>query len=538
MSFNYSNGANASAEQGRGPLLKLSSAAALEAMAQGNDRVKWPDTRNKDMRLTGRAQVTSNPSFTIHPGDKVFTVGSCFARNVERRLREVGFDTPMAGVETQKVLAELGLDQSVLNKFNEATIRAELEWALEGTVPDEDLVLLPLPGGGRHDLFLNQRRRPMPLDQARRVRQMINDRFSRVAESRIFVITLGLAEAWFDNRSGWYVNQIPPLAALEAEPDRFSFHVMSYDQILGDLEAIHRVLTKHGHPDLRMLITVSPVPLRMTFRNDDVMTANSYSKSVLRTAAEAFTLAHENVDYFPSYEIVTLSDRSLAYEADNRHVQTPLVSTIVDDFIHEYMNGDSPRESVTSKQKVKVPASALALDVSPADADIASAKQHLRAGEFAAAAASFKKALDGYADQRCRLSKPQLMARYGYCLLQAGAREPGIEQTRLAAKEGGSDASVLLRCIDSFLIAGERPAAAQLIERLDKLEPGSPAAELRRGRIKMLEGDHASARASFERLLSAAGTDAASKQTAERWLSRLARKKTKKTPQHETASAT
>ena len=80
-------------------------------------------------------------------------------------------------------------------------------------------------------------------------------------------------------------------------------------EILEELEAIHALLSAHCLPDFKMLATVSPVPLQATFRPEDVMTANAYSKAVQRAALEAFVLRHNNVDYFPSFETVTLTDR-------------------------------------------------------------------------------------------------------------------------------------------------------------------------------------------------------------------------------------
>ena len=71
-----------------------------------------------------------------------------------------------------------------------------------------------------------------------------------------------------------------------------------------------------------MLISVSPVPLKnVTFTGQDALTANTYSKSALRAASEEFVAGHEDVDYFPSYKIVTLTDRSAAFVEDNMHSQ-------------------------------------------------------------------------------------------------------------------------------------------------------------------------------------------------------------------------
>ena len=46
---------------------------------------------------------------------------------------------------------------------------------------------------------------------------------------------------------------------------------------------------------------------KRTFTDHDVITANMYSKSVLRTVAGGVAAANRNVDYFPSYESVMLT---------------------------------------------------------------------------------------------------------------------------------------------------------------------------------------------------------------------------------------
>jgi Tfp pilus assembly protein PilF len=67
------------------------------------------------------------------------------------------------------------------------------------------------------------------------------------------------------------------------------------------------------------------VALSTTFTGGDALVANSYMKSVLRAAVEAFVRAHAGVDYFPSYEAVVLSERDYAWRADQAHVSDEMV---------------------------------------------------------------------------------------------------------------------------------------------------------------------------------------------------------------------
>ncbi len=59
------------------------------------------------------------------------------------------------------------------------------------------------------------------------------------------------------------------------------------------------------NPGIRMVCTVSPVPLDVSFgRGLGVIPNNAYSKAVLMTGVRAFCSAAKGVSYFPSYELV------------------------------------------------------------------------------------------------------------------------------------------------------------------------------------------------------------------------------------------
>jgi hypothetical protein len=74
-----------------------------------------------------------------------------------------------------------------------------------------------------------------------------------------------------------------------------------------------------------------------TFSTMDVVLANTYAKSLLRTVAQEWAAAHDNVDYFPSYEIVQNSDRAAVWEPDLRHVKGAGAQHIMDLFLRHYL---------------------------------------------------------------------------------------------------------------------------------------------------------------------------------------------------------
>jgi len=152
----------------------------------------------------------------------------------------------------------------------------------------------------------------------------------------VVIITLGLAEVWRDKIANIFLNHTPIPEAIRSHPDRYEFHITNFAQNLSNLERIHTLLSQFGHPDVQVVVTVSPVPLMATFSGEDVVIANTYSKSMLRTVAQEWAVAHKNVHYFPSYEIVQNSHRLVTWEEDLRHVRAEVANHIMRLFLRHY----------------------------------------------------------------------------------------------------------------------------------------------------------------------------------------------------------
>ena len=115
-------------------------------------------------------------------------------------------------------------------------------------------------------------------------------------------------------------------------------------EVIQDLFAAIDFMTARN-PALRILLTVSPVPLIATFEPQHVLVATTYSKSVLRVAAQAATDRYAHVDYFPSYEIITASfSRGAYFAADLREVEAAGVSHAMRCFFRNYLQQPSGPE--------------------------------------------------------------------------------------------------------------------------------------------------------------------------------------------------
>lgn len=286
--------------------------------------------------------VSHEPKFTIAPDDRFFCIGSCFARNVEEHLMYNGVT-----VLSRKIICpveEWGGPRinGFVNKFTTFSMLNELEWLAQRPVIDADL--FENAGEGWRDLQLSIGTPPVTLERAiERRAYLIDDYFARLRLADVVVLTLGLNEAWFDTRTGRYLNEAPSPASVRRQPERYRLEITDVRQNSEALEQIHRHL-RHLNPKIRIVITVSPVPMFATFSGRDVFVANMYSKTVLRVVAEEFAASHPLVDYFPSYDMVSLAPRELAFAADCLHVTDLAVGQVISQFLRAYTG----REPVAS----------------------------------------------------------------------------------------------------------------------------------------------------------------------------------------------
>ncbi len=279
------------------------------------------------------------PKFKIQRDDKLFAIGSCFARGIEAALLARKMDVLSAAPEfasfqpASKLTTALGYT----NKYNTYSIYNELRWALEpkATFPADSVV--DVGDGLYYDPHTNPALELTNLDETLRRRSIVREVNARTRQCRVVIITLGLVEVWRDVVADTFINTTPIPEAFRHHPNRYEFRVTSFSDNLDNLEKIHALLMAFGHQQLQIIVTVSPVPLMATFSEEDVVVANTYSKSLLRTAAQEWAFAHDNVHYFPSYEIVQNSERSTTWLEDLRHVQGKTVHHIMDFFLRYYI---------------------------------------------------------------------------------------------------------------------------------------------------------------------------------------------------------
>lgn len=276
------------------------------------------------------------PGFRIRRDERLFAIGSCFARNIENHMLAGGYDVRSQHIAIPGFEYQPPQSSAILNKFTTHSMLNELYWALdpERAFPADSLV--EETPGGWVDLQVVGEVSPAPRDTVLARRPYVREVFQRVRDCHVVVMTLGLVEAWFDRELGLYLNRAPGYRTVKRHKGRFELRLLDHRANLDALEGMHALLRRFGRSDLRLVVTVSPVPLSETFTGRDVLVANTYSKSTLRAAAEDFARAHAGVDYYPSYESVMLSDRRVAFQDDLHHVTNALVDLNVRRFLAQY----------------------------------------------------------------------------------------------------------------------------------------------------------------------------------------------------------
>ena len=262
--------------------------------------------------------------YRIGKTDRIATAGSCFAQHLARYLRNAGLSflvTETAHPITPPELAEqYGYALFTARYGNIYTARQLLQLfqrAYGHFLPKEDS--WQEPDGRYTDPF----RPRIQADRYQTLEEYRADREHHFAcvrrafeELDIFVFTLGLTECWLSRDDGAAYPICPGTAGGEFDPAKYEFMNFDVAAVTSDLEQFVSLL--HSvNPRAKVILTVSPVPLVATAEDRHVLVSTTYSKSVLRVAADAACRRGQGVTYFPAYEIVTGSFSRGAYFADD-----------------------------------------------------------------------------------------------------------------------------------------------------------------------------------------------------------------------------
>ncbi len=283
------------------------------------------------------------------------TAGSCFAQHVGRALKQHDFNVidtePLPADIPDAVALKFGYRMYSARYGNIYTARqlVQLLDEVEGTFRPAHPVW---HRGNRHFDAMRPNVEPDGLDNAELVlehRRLHLENTARAFDSaNLFIFTFGLTEAWVHTGTQTVYPTAPGTFATIETPEEITFHNFSYSETLADFEEF-RTRMKTRNQDMRFLVTTSPVPLTATASGEHVEVATCYSKSVLRAVCGALYQKYDDVDYFPSYEVITsLNNRGVYFENNKRSVSKAGVRAAMDLFLTAHL-GEMPGSTLQKK---------------------------------------------------------------------------------------------------------------------------------------------------------------------------------------------
>ena len=298
-----------------------------------------PNTRLGRFVETRALTLSRRP--ILRPDDLVFTMGSCFAREIRAALKareiSVGPAFERVEIDMKRWFVDELPDDPHLNYYNTFTILQEFQ-RISGTwrQDDEDYWEVRRGPAGLKLKFQDPYKRLTFARSPELLREIVgrlNDQIEIAARSaRVFLFTFGIAEVFRKHDNGLIACQKPAYLGGGGSEET-ELHTSSVSENLANLEAL-RGLIKSLNPNAHIVVTVSPVPLERTFSGRDIMVANTEGKSILRAAAGEFARTHpDDVTYFPAYEMVTGIGEKAFDSKDLRHVSPKIVHAIMRAFL-------------------------------------------------------------------------------------------------------------------------------------------------------------------------------------------------------------
>ena len=280
--------------------------------------------------------------FEISDRCRIATAGSCFAQHLHRALRQHGYRVldlepappGLAIADRQR----FGYDLYSARYGNVYSVRQLLQLAREAAglwTPAN----LCWPRGEHWIDALRPGVEPEGLETAEEVLAHRAQHLERVRQLLeqfdLFVFTLGLTETWQHRASGTVYPLAPGTQGGVFDPAVHGFHNSRHGEVLEDLHQLMQVLAevRQGR-SFRLLLTVSPVPLTATASGEHVLAATVRSKATLRSAVAEFCDQHDQVAYFPSYELIHHPNRSdAAFAPNKRSIEAAAVQQVMRVFL-------------------------------------------------------------------------------------------------------------------------------------------------------------------------------------------------------------
>ncbi|MCK0071136.1 GSCFA domain-containing protein [Kordiimonas laminariae] len=269
------------------------------------------------------------PKFKIEKHHKISTAGSCFAQHIGRALKKNGYQW----LDSEPAPSGYSAEEARVDNYGIFTFRTGniytvtllkqwVEWAISRQKPDE-LEIWEEESGRFVDPF-RPNITPDGFECKEDLYKAREGTFSAIRETLkqtdVFIFTLGLTEAWINKETGLVYPMCPGSIGGAFDENKHEFVNYQYPEIRPVLREVMAMI-KGVNPDIRFLLTVSPVPLTATASGNHILPATIHSKSVLRAVAGDMCGHRKDIDYFPSFEIISAFPfKGMFYQPNQRNV--------------------------------------------------------------------------------------------------------------------------------------------------------------------------------------------------------------------------
>lgn len=294
-------------------LLRLEASILLDQKSHKKENRKmlsrWPILTSEigDYRFAIENHVASGfePKFHLSKQSSLLTLGSCFATSLADSLTRNGYNASHLrfSEEVNSTLANLAL----------------LEWIAD--TGDQD-----------HNAYFDSNSSPEKKHYFR----------ESFGSCDVIILTIGVAPCFFATDTGKLILDLG--GNDNAWSQNKTLRTTTVQENVAALDAILKTIEKIN-PSANVVLTVSPVPLKATFEMPSVVQADCLSKSILRVATHEILDSHEEITYWPSYEMIRwlapyFADLYGADDQRSRHISNQAVDAIVSLFMDRHSEKD------------------------------------------------------------------------------------------------------------------------------------------------------------------------------------------------------
>jgi tetratricopeptide (TPR) repeat protein len=250
--------------------------------------------------------LNGEPKF-INARTRFFSMGSCFARNLARTLGASGY-----------AANHMEISEYINTTFAN---RVFIDWLSGADIDEatrERIVELLPPSWSRESTLIS------------------------IETSNVFILTLGVAPAFFDRTTGNFVLPRPSALNSRALAEKYLFRTTSVSENVDNVLHLIAFIRKIA-PDIKIVVTVSPVPLLASFEFESAVQADCLSKSTMRLVAHEVVNCSNipNIMYWPAFEIFRWAGSNAGnyYAADDGaawHVSEEKVAGTVGSFVEMF----------------------------------------------------------------------------------------------------------------------------------------------------------------------------------------------------------